>query len=78
MSHSARDQLLIRVLDSLACAFGALVADPVNRVGEHVRSFGGAKICTLIGTGRSAPDRAALWIFRALPGLQIIALGHLG
>src|SRR5690606_24903252 len=61
LSESARQQLLIRVLDSLACALGALGADPVERVAEHLRAVGGAETCTLIGLGRSAPDRAALW-----------------
>src|SRR5690606_28294929 len=61
LSESARQQLLVRVLDSLACALGALGADPVERVAEHLRAVGGAETCTLIGLGRSAPDRAALW-----------------
>jgi 2-methylcitrate dehydratase len=50
----------MRVLDSLGCALGALDAGPVRMVREQVEELGGAPLCTLIGGGRSAPDRAAL------------------
>lgn len=59
VSAAAREALKIRVLDSLGCAFGALGAEPVRMVRKDVDEFGGAPICTLIGGGRSAPDRAA-------------------
>jgi 2-methylcitrate dehydratase len=60
-SASARDALKIRMLDSLACAFGALDAPPVEAVRAELREFGGRPLCTLIGGGRTAPDRAALY-----------------
>jgi 2-methylcitrate dehydratase len=59
MSEEARAQLKIRVLDSLGCAIGALDAEPVRLVREQVEAFGGNPLCTLIGGGTSAPDRAA-------------------
>lgn len=59
LSEEARVQLKIRVLDSLGCAIGALDAAPVRLVREQVEAFGGNPLCTLIGGGKSAPDRAA-------------------
>jgi|SRR5579875_70545 len=61
ISESAREQLKLRVLDSLGCALGALDGEPVRMVAAQVREFGGAPLATLIGAGRSAPDRAALY-----------------
>lgn len=61
ISEPAREQLKLRVLDSLGVALGALDAEPVRIVREQVREFGGAPLATLIGAGRSAPDRAALY-----------------
>jgi 2-methylcitrate dehydratase len=59
ISAAAREALKIRVLDSLGCAIGAIGAELMRRVREQVVEFGGAPLCTLIGGGRSAPDRAA-------------------
>jgi 2-methylcitrate dehydratase len=61
ISPAAREALKIRVLDSLGCAFGALRGEPVRMLREQVDEFGGNPLCTLIGGGRSAPDRAALY-----------------
>jgi 2-methylcitrate dehydratase len=61
LSEHAREQLKLRVLDSLGCALGALEADVPAMVLEQVRDFGGAPHAALIGSGRSAPDRAALY-----------------
>ncbi|MGE5189031.1 MAG: MmgE/PrpD family protein [Gemmatimonadota bacterium] len=58
---AAREALKIRVLDSLGCAFGALGAAPVRMIREEIDEFGGSPLCTLIGGGRSAPDRAAFF-----------------
>jgi 2-methylcitrate dehydratase len=59
LSNDAREQLKLRVLDSLGCALGALGAETTAAIREHTREFGGAPLATLIGGGRSAPDRAA-------------------
>ena len=61
ISEPAREQLKLRVLDALGCALGALDGEPVAMVREQVLEFGGAPLCTLIGAGKSAPDRAALY-----------------
>ena len=58
---AARDQLRIRILDSMGCAIGALDGEPVRMIREHLDDFGGAERCTLIGGGRTAPDRAAFY-----------------
>jgi 2-methylcitrate dehydratase len=59
LSEDAREALKLRLLDSLGTALGALAAEPVRRVRALVEDFGGAPHCSLIGGGRSAPDRAA-------------------
>ena len=61
ISEPAREQLKLRVLDSLGVAFGALDGEPVAMVREQLQEFGGAPLATLIGGGRSAPDRVALY-----------------
>jgi 2-methylcitrate dehydratase len=61
ISEPAREQLRLRVLDSLGVAFGALDDEPVAMVREQVREFGGAPLVTLIWAGRGAPDRAAFY-----------------
>jgi 2-methylcitrate dehydratase len=61
ISDAAREQLKLRVLDSLGCALGALDAEVPAMVHAQVRDFGGAPLATLIGGGESAPDRAALY-----------------
>jgi 2-methylcitrate dehydratase len=60
LSQPTRLQLKIRILDALGCALGALDGDPVRRVRRFVTDFSLDGPCTLIGGGRSAPDRAAL------------------
>jgi 2-methylcitrate dehydratase len=60
LSQSTRLQLRIRILDALGCALGAVDGDPVRRVRRFVTDFSLDGPCTLIGGGRSAPDRAAL------------------
>ena len=61
LSENARQQLKLRVLDSLACAIGAIDAGPVRLVRQQVEDFGGKPYCTLIGGGRTSPDRAAFY-----------------
>src|SRR5262245_51781577 len=60
LSDAARQELRIRVLDSLGCAIGALGAWPVRAIRAQVDAFGGHELSTVIGGGRTAPDRAAL------------------
>ncbi len=61
LSEKARIQAKIRILDALGCAIGALEGEPVRMIREQVKDFGGNGLCTLIGGGRTAPDRAALY-----------------
>jgi len=59
LSSRAKSELKIRVLDSLGCAIGALGEEPIRMAHAQLEDFGGREICTVIGSGRTAPDRAA-------------------
>ena len=61
LSEGAREQLKIRILDSLGCAIGAIGASPVQFLRKQVDEFDGRGNCTLIGGGKAAPDRAAFY-----------------
>jgi 2-methylcitrate dehydratase len=61
LSEPARNELKIRVLDSLGCALGAREAPPVRAIRLQLEEFGGRPLCSLVGGGRTAPDRAALY-----------------
>src|SRR5574338_289913 len=61
LSEMAIDQTKIRILDALACAIGALDGEPVKMLRTQIREFGGKGRCTLIGGGKTAPDRAAFY-----------------
>jgi len=61
LSEIALYQEKIRILDALACAIGALDGDPIKMIRAQITDFGGEGLCTLIGGGRTAPDRAALY-----------------
>ncbi|HKF17210.1 MAG TPA: MmgE/PrpD family protein [Candidatus Dormibacteraeota bacterium] len=55
----AREALKLRILDSLGCAIAALDSGVVRAVRREVGEMGGRPLCTLIGGGRTSPDRAA-------------------
>lgn len=61
LSPEALEQLKIRVLDTLGVAIGALDAEPVVAIRGLLEDLGGTPAATLIGGGRTAPDRAAFW-----------------
>lgn len=61
LSEAALHQEKIRILDALACAIGALEAEPINIIRSQIEDFGGEGRCTLIGGGQTAPDRAAFY-----------------
>src|SRR5690348_17263182 len=61
LSGAAREQLRIRILDTLGCAIGAIEGGPARIVRQHTEEFDGAGKCTLIGGGWAAPDRAAFY-----------------
>jgi 2-methylcitrate dehydratase len=59
VSPASQEALKKRVLDALGCAYGALDAQPVRAIRAHTEDFGGKPLATLIGGGRTSPDRAA-------------------
>lgn len=61
MSREARDELKKRMLDTVGVAIGALEGEPIQMIRTHLNDFGGAPRCTLIGGGKTAPDRAAFY-----------------
>jgi 2-methylcitrate dehydratase len=61
ISPAARGALKIRVLDSLGCAFGAMRGEPVRMIRQDISEFGGNPLSTLIGGGKTSPDRAAFY-----------------
>lgn len=61
LSEEARQQTRIRILDALGCAIGALDEGPMKAIRAQTEDFGGNGRCTLIGGGRTAPDRAAFY-----------------
>src|SRR3989440_1628044 len=61
LSDQARHQLKIRILDALGCAFGALEGPPIKMLQAQNERFGGKPRATLIGGGKTAPDRAAFY-----------------
>src|ERR1700693_5013323 len=61
LSEVARRELKIRVLDTLGCAIGALAGPPIKMLRAQLADFGGNPLVTLIGGGKTAPDRAAFY-----------------
>jgi len=59
VSDTSRELLKQHVLDTLGCGYGALDAAPVRAIREHTADFGGNPLASLIGGGRTSPDRAA-------------------
>jgi 2-methylcitrate dehydratase len=45
----------------LGCAIGALKGEPIRLLKAQIEEFDGAQHCALIGGGKAAPDRAALY-----------------
>jgi 2-methylcitrate dehydratase len=52
-------RIKLHLLDSVGCALGAFDGQPVRRLRDQIEEFGGNPICTLIGGGKTSPDRAA-------------------
>jgi len=61
ISDTARLALKIRVLDSLGCSIAATRSNMLQSIRAHIEEFGGARLCSLIGGGYTAPDRAAFY-----------------
>ena len=61
LSEGAVEQLKVRVLDTLGVAIGALDAYPIGAIRKLTAELGGRPLSTLIGGGKTAPDRAAFF-----------------
>ena len=61
LSSQTCEQLKLRLADGLGCALGALSGAPIQMIRAQLDEFGGRPLCTLIGGGRTAPDRAAFY-----------------
>ena len=70
LSAGVRAQIKIRMLDALGCAIGATGTDRMLRLRQYVGDFAQYGKCSLIGGGRSSPDRAALMNGALVAGLD--------
>ncbi|HET6383019.1 MAG TPA: MmgE/PrpD family protein [Armatimonadota bacterium] len=61
ISAEALAALKVRILDALACAIGAMDGAPIGTLRSYTEELGGAPLATLIGGGKTAPDRAAFY-----------------
>jgi 2-methylcitrate dehydratase len=61
LSVKAVEHLKIRVLDTVGVAIGALGAEPIVAIRQLTAELGGRPLATLIGGGKTAPDRAAFF-----------------
>jgi 2-methylcitrate dehydratase len=61
ISAEARQQLKIRVLDTIGVAIGALDGPPIQAISRLIDELGGRPLATLIGGRKTAPDRAAFF-----------------
>jgi 2-methylcitrate dehydratase len=61
LSEEAAKQLKIRLLDSLGTAIGAVEGPPAQSLRSMIDDLGGSEMSTLIGGGKTATDRAALY-----------------
>ncbi len=61
LSSGLRNQLKIRIFDSLGCSLGALHAPPMQIIREYISALGSCGACSLIGGGSTDVDRAALY-----------------
>ncbi|BAX90366.1 MmgE/PrpD family protein [Mycobacterium shigaense] len=57
----SRRQLKRNVLDSIACAVGALDGELIGTIREHAAQFSGVPTATLVGGGRASVDQAAFF-----------------
>lgn len=61
ISPEAVEQLKIRVLDTLGVAISALDAEPTVAIRELLTDLGGTPTATMIGGGKTSPERAAFY-----------------
>lgn len=61
LGSDTRQQLKIRILDSLGCSLGALHAHPMQMIRRYISELGSGGSCTLIGAGSTDLDRAVFY-----------------
>lgn len=61
LSREAREQLKIRIIDSLGCAIGALNADLISKIRLHIHDMRSDNLISLIGGNKSSPEHAAFF-----------------
>jgi 2-methylcitrate dehydratase len=61
LAGRSRAMLKRNVLDSIACAIGALDGELIAAIREHTEQFSGRPTTTLIGGGRASVDQAAVF-----------------
>jgi 2-methylcitrate dehydratase len=61
LSDEARNQIKLRILDSLGVSIGAVEGVPIRIIRAHILDFGHSGRCTMLGGGATAPDFAALY-----------------
>ncbi len=61
LSEEALRELKIRIVDGLGCAIGAIEGPPMRMLRAQMEGFGSNPQVTLIGGGKTAPDRAACY-----------------
>lgn len=61
LSNEAIKQLKVRLLDSLGTAIGAVEGPPVKAIRTMIDNFGGSGMSSLIGGGKTTPDRVAFY-----------------
>jgi len=61
LAGRARAFMKRNLLDSVACAIGALDGELIPAVREHTRQFSGRPTATLVGGGRASVDQAAFF-----------------
>ncbi len=61
LSKEAISALKIRLLDSLGCAIGALGHPTIENIKLLIKDFGGSPLSSLIGGGKTSPERAAFY-----------------
>lgn len=61
LSEASVLALKIRLLDSIGCAIGALQNPVIENLKLLIDDFGGSPLASLIGAGKTSPDRAAFY-----------------
>ena len=61
LAGRSRAMLKRNVLDSIACAIGALDGELIAAIREHTEQFSSRPTATLVGGGRASVDQSEPW-----------------